>query len=71
MIKRLLDFVASLLPAPLVTKSILVPVMVAVWLQDFHCSLSSTSLPGEGGELFHIVKLRSMIVGADKTGGPP
>ncbi len=47
---------------------ILIPVMVAIWLQDFHHPFYIADRVGKNGKLFKMVKLRSMIVGADKTG---
>lgn len=67
MIKRLFDFVVSLLGL-IVASPILIPVMIAVWLQDFHSPFYIASRVGRGGKLFRMVKLRSMIIGADKTG---
>jgi lipopolysaccharide/colanic/teichoic acid biosynthesis glycosyltransferase len=66
-IKRLFDILASatglLFAAP-----ILLPVMFLVWWQDKHSPFYVAPRVGQGGEPFRMVKLRSMIVNADKTG---
>ena len=67
MIKHLFDITASLFGL-IIASPILIPVMVAVWLQDFHSPFYIAARVGRGGELFRMVKLRSMVVGADKTG---
>lgn len=67
MIKRLFDIVVSLLGL-IIASPILVPVMVAVWLQDFHSPFYIAPRVGKGGGAFRMVKLRSMVIGADKTG---
>lgn len=67
MIKRLFDIVVSLFGL-IVASPILIPVMVAVWLQDFHSPFYIAPRVGKGGGLFRMVKLRSMVIGADKTG---
>ncbi len=67
MIKRLFDIVISLFGL-IVASPILIPTMVAIWLQDFHSPFYIAPRVGKDGKLFQMVKLRSMIVGADKTG---
>jgi lipopolysaccharide/colanic/teichoic acid biosynthesis glycosyltransferase len=67
-VKRLVDLVVSL--AGLLAGSVvLVPVMVAVWLQDRHSPFYVASRAGRGGQPFRMVKLRSMRVLADQAGG--
>ena len=65
--KRLFDFLVSglllLLLAP-----ILLPVCLLVYLQDFHSPFYVGVRAGKGNSTFRMVKLRSMRVGADKTG---
>jgi lipopolysaccharide/colanic/teichoic acid biosynthesis glycosyltransferase len=67
MIKRLIDLIAAatglLLASPL-----LIPVMIAVWLQDYHSPFYIAPRVGRDGRLFPMVKLRSMVVNADKSG---
>lgn len=67
MLKRLFDIVVSLFGL-IVASPIMIPVMVAVWLQDFHSPFYIAPRVGKGGGLFRMVKLRSMVIGADKTG---
>jgi lipopolysaccharide/colanic/teichoic acid biosynthesis glycosyltransferase len=65
--KRLLDLIAAVVG--LVASSvILVPVMIAVWLQDRHSPFYIALRAGADGKPFQMVKLRSMKVLADKTG---
>lgn len=64
--KRLFDIIFSFFG--LVFGSIiLVPAMIAVYLQDFHSPFYIAPRVGKGGELFRMVKLRSMVMGADKS----
>ncbi|MDC0980111.1 sugar transferase [Bdellovibrionales bacterium] len=67
MLKRLFDFITSafglLFAAP-----ILVPTSIAVWLQDFNSPFYIANRTGRGGKSFRMVKLRSMVKNADKTG---
>lgn len=67
MIKRLIDFLASagglLLVAP-----IMLPVMFLVWRQDRHSPFYIADRAGYRGRNFRMVKLRSMVINADKSG---
>ena len=67
MIKRLVDILAALFGL-LVVSPILLPVMFFVWKEDkkspFYIALRS----GRNSTIFKMVKLRSMVVGADKSG---
>lgn len=67
MLKRLVDIVLSA-AALLVLSPVLVGFMVAIWLQDFHSPFYIASRVGRRGRPFRMVKLRSMLVGADRTG---
>ncbi len=67
MLKRLFDFVASFCGL-LCASPVLVPTMIAVWWQDKHSPFYVAPRVGEGESLFKMIKLRSMIVQADKTG---
>lgn len=67
MIKRIFDFVASLVGL-ILTSPILIPTMIAISLQDFHSPFYIAPRVGKGGKLFRMVKLRSMVVKADKAG---
>ncbi|MBV6417031.1 MAG: UDP-N-acetylgalactosamine-undecaprenyl-phosphate N-acetylgalactosaminephosphotransferase [Steroidobacteraceae bacterium] len=67
MLKRALDIaVASV--GLLVTSPLLLGVMVVVWLGDRHSPLYIAPRVARGGGQFRMVKLRSMSVGADRTG---
>lgn len=67
MSKRIFDFLAAL--AGLILASpILVPVITLVWLYDFHSPFYVAPRVGKNGRLFKMLKLRSMVVNADKTG---
>ena len=52
----------------MVLSPLLIPVMILVWLQDFHSPFYVAPRVGKDGRLFNMVKLRSMIAGADRTG---
>ena len=67
MIKRVFDFVVSLVGL-ILTSPILIPTMIAISLQDFHSPFYIAPRVGKGGKLFRMVKLRSMVVKADKAG---
>ena len=47
---------------------LLVPVMILVWLQDFHSPFYVAQRVAKDGGFFWMVKLRSMVVNADKSG---
>ena len=65
--KRLVDVVLSaigiLLSSPLLTLSVL-----AVYLQDFKSPFYIAERIGRGGKPFRMIKIRSMVVNADKSG---
>lgn len=67
MIKRLFDIVASafglIFAAPL-----LVPVIILVWIQDYHSPFYVAMRVGRGERPFRMTKLRSMTVNADRSG---
>lgn len=66
-VKRVIDIAVS--AAGLVASSpILVPVMYLVWRQDRHSPFYVAPRVGRGDRDFAMVKLRSMVTGADKTG---
>ncbi len=66
-IKRAFDVIASgvglILAAPL-----LVPALVAVWWQDRHSPFYIAPRVGKDGRAFRMIKIRSMIINADKSG---
>ncbi len=41
---------------------------IAIWLQDFRSPLYRANRVGRGGSMFKMVKLRSMTIGADRSG---
>jgi lipopolysaccharide/colanic/teichoic acid biosynthesis glycosyltransferase len=65
--KRMVDVlfagVGLLLAAP-----ILIPVIVLIWRQDYASPFYIAPRVGRGGKLFKMVKLRSMVVNADRSG---
>jgi len=65
--KRLFDIVFSLFGLLLMSPVLLVCI-VLIWLQDFHSPFYVADRAGLKGKPFRMVKLRSMVVGADKTG---
>lgn len=65
--KRLFDIIISVLGLVL-SLPVMLPVMVLVWLQDFHSPFYLAKRVGRNGKLFTMIKLRSMVVNADKTG---
>lgn len=65
--KRLFDIVVSALGL-LAASPVLLPVMFLVWRQDGHSPFYVAPRVGKGGEPFRMVKLRSMVVNADRTG---
>ncbi|HET8623240.1 MAG TPA: sugar transferase [Gemmatimonadales bacterium] len=67
MSKVLLDRVAAGLGL-LLLSPLLVPVAVVIWLQDRHSPFYVANRIGRRGRPFRMVKFRSMIVRADRTG---
>lgn len=65
--KRTVDFVFSLLGLVLCSP-ILLPVIFLVWIQDWHSPFYIAPRVGKNGKLFKMVKLRSMVINADKSG---
>jgi lipopolysaccharide/colanic/teichoic acid biosynthesis glycosyltransferase len=64
--KRLLDILAALLGLILLSP-ILFVVMLLIWRQDYHSPFYIAPRVGKHEKIFNMVKLRSMIVGADKS----
>ncbi len=66
-IKRSIDIALSaaglVLSAP-----VLLPILLLVWLQDRRSPFYVAERVGRGGECFRLVKVRSMVVGADRSG---
>lgn len=67
MLKRLFDIVVSTVGLVLASP-ILLPVLFLVWKQDGHWPFYVAPRVGLLGNPFRMVKLRSMVVNADKTG---
>jgi lipopolysaccharide/colanic/teichoic acid biosynthesis glycosyltransferase len=67
MMKRLVDVLASLFGL-LIVSPILLPVMFLVWKEDKKSPFYIAPRSGRNGTTFKMVKLRSMVVGADKSG---
>lgn len=65
--KRAFDFVLSLLGL-IVASPVLAVVMFLVWSQDRHSPLYIAPRVGRDGIPFRMVKLRSMVINADKSG---
>ncbi len=65
--KRTLDFLLSLIGL-LLTSPILLPVIFLVWIQDWHSPFYIAPRVGRREKVFKMVKLRSMIINADKSG---
>ncbi len=65
--KRLFDFVASFLGL-LIASPVLLPVMFLVWQQDRHSPFYVAPRVGQNGVPFNMMKLRSMVINADKSG---
>ena len=67
MIKRLVDILASFFGL-LIASPILLLVMFLVWKEDRKSPFYIAPRSGKNGATFKMVKLRSMVVGADKLG---
>ena len=65
--KRALDFTAALVGL-VILSPLLVILSIAIWLQDYHSPFYIAPRTGRGGKPFRMVKFRSMVVRADKTG---
>lgn len=65
--KRFFDIVASV-AGLLLMSPVLLLFMLLIWLRDFHSPFYASPRAGRHGKTFTMIKLRSMIVGADKTG---
>ena len=67
MLKRLLDVSVSLFGLA-ITFPVLAAFAVAVWLQDYHSPIYAAGRVGRNGREFKMIKLRSMVVDADRSG---
>jgi lipopolysaccharide/colanic/teichoic acid biosynthesis glycosyltransferase len=66
-LKRLFDIIAAGLML-LITGPLLAVVCLMIWLYDYHSPFYFAPRVGRGGKDFRMVKLRSMVVDADRTG---
>ena len=66
-IKRIIDVFFSI-SGLLIASPLLIPVMFLIWRQDGHSPFYIADRVGKKGLIFKMVKLRSMIVNADKSG---
>ena len=67
MIKRIFDITFSLIGIILLSP-LFIPCLFLVWVQDFHSPFYIAPRVGKNGKVFKMVKIRSMIINADKTG---
>ena len=65
--KRLIDILASFIGL-LISSPILMPVMFLVWKQDKHSPFYIAPRVSKGEGTFKMIKLRSMVANADKSG---
>lgn len=65
--KRILDLVVSAV-ALLICSPLLLVISALIFLYDFHSPFYVAPRVGRNGQLFKMVKFRSMVVNADKTG---
>ena len=68
MFKRLTDIAISAFGL-LLASPVLLPVMFLVWREDGHSPFYIAKRVGRAGKPFAMVKMRSMVIGADKKGG--
>lgn len=67
MMKRTLDFVVSA-TGLLLLSPLLLTIALLIYLYDFHSPLYIAPRVGKDGRTFRMVKFRSMVVNADRTG---
>ena len=67
MIKRFFDLFFSFFGLILISP-ILIPIIFLVWIQDWRLPFYISARVGKNEKSFNIIKLRSMIVNADKSG---
>jgi lipopolysaccharide/colanic/teichoic acid biosynthesis glycosyltransferase len=65
--KRLFDIAVAVVGL-VAASPVILPVMFLVWRQDGHSPFYVAQRSGKDGAVFNMVKLRSMIKNADKTG---
>ena len=67
MLKRFFDFFLALIGLLLFSPLLLICLLL-IWLQDFHDPFYIAPRVGKDGKIFPMVKLRTMVVHADKSG---
>ena len=67
MIKRSIDVVLSLIGL-IILSPLFIIVLLLIWINDFQNPLYVSSRVGKGNKKFKMIKLRSMLVDADKSG---
>src|SRR3954451_21336273 len=67
MLKRAFDLIGATVGL-VVASPVLLPVMFLVWWEDKHSPFYVAPRTGKDGAPFRMVKLRSMVVNADKSG---
>ena len=65
--KRILDLIFSILGLIILSPLLLI-CMSLIWLQDYHSPFYLGERVGKNGKRFKMIKLRSMVQDADKTG---
>ncbi len=65
--KRLLDLTAAIVGLVLLSP-LLIVLSIAIWLQDYHSPFYIAPRMGRGDRPFRMVKFRSMVIRADRTG---
>ncbi|OIR07020.1 putative undecaprenyl-phosphate N-acetylgalactosaminyl 1-phosphate transferase [mine drainage metagenome] len=65
--KRIFDFILSLIGL-IISSPVLIPVIFLVWINDWHSPFYIAQRVGKGEKPFKMIKLRSMIINADKSG---
>ena len=65
--KRVFDFLLALIGL-IISSPILIPVIILVWIHDWHSPFYIAPRVGKDEKQFKMLKLRSMIVNADKSG---
>ena len=65
--KRIFDFILALIGL-IISSPVLVPVIFLVWIQDWHSPFYIAPRVGIGEKPFKMIKLRSMVINADKSG---
>jgi lipopolysaccharide/colanic/teichoic acid biosynthesis glycosyltransferase len=67
LLKRAFDLTVSLIGLTIASPFLLL-IAVAIWLQDFHSPFYLAPRVARGGGTFTMVKFRSMVIHADKSG---